>query len=78
MILTLLVLDLRLDHNRNFLYLLPLFQLFWVNIEGLFILGWVVLGAYLLTAGFISNASTGPGEMVAGFRRGLLYKPLFP
>ena len=48
LILTLLVLDLRLDHNRNFLFLLPVLQLFWVNIEGLFILGWVVMGAYLL------------------------------
>jgi tetratricopeptide (TPR) repeat protein len=52
LVLTLLVLDLRLDHNRNFLYLLPLFQLLWVNIEGLFILGWVAMGAYLVTNWF--------------------------
>ncbi len=52
LILTLLVLDLRLNHNRNFLYLLPWLQLFWVNIEGLFILGWIAMGAYLLTNWF--------------------------
>jgi hypothetical protein len=52
LILTLLVLDLRLDYNRNFLYLLPFFQLLWVNIEGLFILGWAAMGAYFLTNWF--------------------------
>ena len=50
--LTLLVLDLRWNHNRNFLYLLPLLQLLWVNIEGLFILGWIVMGAYLFSGWF--------------------------
>src|SRR5581483_11493979 len=52
LILTLLVLDLRLNHHRNFLYLLPLFQLLWVNIEGLFVLGWIAMGAYFLTNWF--------------------------
>src|SRR5581483_11304780 len=31
LILTLFVLDLRLEKNRNFLFLVPLFQLLWVN-----------------------------------------------
>jgi hypothetical protein len=52
LILTLLVLDLRWNRQRNLLYLLPLFQLLWVNIEGLFILGWVVMGAYLFSGWF--------------------------
>jgi hypothetical protein len=47
--LTLLVLDLRMNHNRNFLFLLPLFQLLWVNVEGLFFLGWAAMGAYGLS-----------------------------
>src|SRR5258708_6480288 len=49
--LTLLVLDLR-TRNKDFLYLLPLIQLFWVNIEGLFILGWFAMAAYALSGFF--------------------------
>ena len=52
LILTLVVLDLRLEKDRNFLFLLPLFQLVWVNMEGLFILGWAAMGSYLLTNWF--------------------------
>jgi len=52
LIATLWVLDLRLNRQRNLLYLLPLFQLLWVNIEGLFILGWVVMGAYFFSSWF--------------------------
>ncbi len=37
--LTLLILEYR-EKGRNYLYLLPLIQLFWVNMEGLFVLGW--------------------------------------
>ena len=32
--------------GKRTLWLLPLIQLLWVNIEGLFVLGWIVLGAY--------------------------------
>lgn len=52
LILTLLILDLRLNHDKNFLYFLPLIQVLWVNVEGLFILGWVAMAAYLLTNWF--------------------------
>ena len=49
--LTLLILEFR-EKNRNYLYWLPLIQLIWVNMEGLFILGWAALlvhaiGGYL-------------------------------
>lgn len=54
LILTMLILDLRMTHNRNLLFFLPLLQLFWVNIEGLFILGWVSMSAYFLS-GWIHN-----------------------
>ncbi len=43
--LTLYLLELR-EKNRNYLYLLPIIQWFWVNTEGLFVLGWAVLFAY--------------------------------
>jgi hypothetical protein len=52
LILTLVVLDLRLEKDRNLLFLLPLFQLVWVNMEGLFILGWAAMAAYFLTNWF--------------------------
>lgn len=42
---TLLVLELR-ARGRDFLYLLPFLQFFWINTEGLFILGWLVLAVY--------------------------------
>lgn len=50
--LTLWVLDLRVNRQKNLLFLLPLFQLIWVNVEGLFILGWVVMAAYLFSTWF--------------------------
>ncbi len=34
--------------RRSALWLLPLILLLWVNVEGLFVLGWVVIGCYLL------------------------------
>ncbi len=46
--LTLWVLDQRLRSNRNLLYLLPFIQVLWVNVEGLFPLGWACMGAYVL------------------------------
>ena len=52
LILTLWVLDQRFDHRRTLLFLLPILQLVWVNIEGLFILGWVVMGVYLFSGWF--------------------------
>jgi hypothetical protein len=49
--LTLIVLDLR-TRGRDFLFLLPLIQLLWVNMEGLFILGWFVMLAYAFSGRF--------------------------
>lgn len=49
---TLLVLDSRWTKRANFLFLLPLIQCLWANVEGLFVLGWVVMGAYLLSGLF--------------------------
>jgi len=47
--LTLWVLELRNTQNRDLLWLLPILQLVWVNVEGLFILGWVVMGLYVVS-----------------------------
>ncbi len=47
--LTLLVLDLR-ARGRNYLFYLPLIQLFWVNTEALFMLGWLAMGSYLISS----------------------------
>ena len=49
--LTLLILDYR-ERGRNYLRWLPLIQFFWVNTEGLFVLGWVALLAYGLNGFF--------------------------
>lgn len=47
--LTLWVLDIRVQKGRDLLFLLPLIQLFWVNMEGLFVLGWAAMGIYILS-----------------------------
>ena len=47
---TLLILDERVRRGRNGLLLLPLLQLVWVNVEGLFILGPLVTGIYLASS----------------------------
>lgn len=49
---TLLVLESRWNKRANFLFLLPLIQCLWANIEGLFVLGWVVMGTYVLSGLF--------------------------
>lgn len=41
------ILDSRVRRKRDLLFLLPLIQLLWVNTEGLFFLGPVVMGIYL-------------------------------
>jgi hypothetical protein len=46
--LTLWVLEARSRQNHNLIYWLPLIQLVWVNIEGLFPLGLILMGAYVL------------------------------
>ncbi|MGH7739563.1 MAG: tetratricopeptide repeat protein [bacterium] len=49
LLLTLLVLDERKKLGRLPWIFLPLLQIIWVNTEGLFVLEWVVLGAYLVS-----------------------------
>ncbi|MEO0206102.1 MAG: tetratricopeptide repeat protein, partial [candidate division WOR-3 bacterium] len=47
-VLMLLILDLYLFHKKNRLFFLPFIQLLWVNLHGLFILGWVIMICYLI------------------------------
>ena len=44
--LTLWVLENRFEGKKNLLYLLPFIQILWVNMHGLFPLGWAVMGVY--------------------------------
>ena len=53
------ILDGYQNRNRNFLYWLPLLMLFWVNLHGGFILGFLLAGVFLL--GNLRNV-IGPGE----------------
>src|SRR5258708_1822230 len=53
--LTLWVLDHRFHRKADLLFLLPLIQLLWVNMEGLFILGWAAMAAYLASSYFHSH-----------------------
>lgn len=46
---TLIILDHYFFNQKNYLSLLPIIQLFWVNFHGLFILGWVVELCYLFS-----------------------------
>ncbi len=48
------VLDERRARGRNFLWMLLIIHLLWVDIEGLFPLGWIVIGIYLVS-GLIHN-----------------------
>ncbi len=45
---TLWVLETYSSKRKPILWLLPLLQLVWVDIEGLFVLGWIAMGAYWL------------------------------
>ncbi len=47
--LTLYILESRYQQSRNLLFLLPFIQWFWVNTEGLFMLGWAVMALYGLS-----------------------------
>ncbi len=49
MALMLLTLDNYFYERKNYLFLLPLIQVLWVNFHGLFILGWVLMGFYFLS-----------------------------
>jgi tetratricopeptide (TPR) repeat protein len=55
MSLTLWVLDLRARQKRDLLFLLPPIHLAWANIEGLFGVGWALMGTYLLGGFFHSR-----------------------
>ncbi len=52
LIVTLLILDQYFHYKKNYLYLLPIIQLLWVNVHGLFILGWIATGTYLMSTWF--------------------------
>jgi hypothetical protein len=47
--LTLWILELRVTGKKDLLFLLPLIQWIWVNTEGLFFIGWVTMGFYVLS-----------------------------
>ena len=47
--ITLAMLDAYHYRGRNLLFILPVMQAIWVNTQGLFILGWVVMAAYCLS-----------------------------
>ncbi|UCG31305.1 MAG: tetratricopeptide repeat protein [candidate division WOR-3 bacterium] len=49
LILTLTILDQYFVHRRNYLFWLPVIQLFWVNLHGLFILGWFITATYFVS-----------------------------
>jgi hypothetical protein len=49
LLLVLVALDSRKNLGASLLFFLPALQVLWVNTEGLFILEWVVLGAYLIS-----------------------------
>ncbi|MEO0095207.1 MAG: tetratricopeptide repeat protein [candidate division WOR-3 bacterium] len=55
MVLMLIVLDYYFLYKKSFLFLLPLIQLLWANFHGLFILGWVVIGCYLISIFFTNK-----------------------
>ncbi len=48
----LLALEQRTARKRDFLYLLPILQVVWANMEGLFILGWGLMIVYLVSGIF--------------------------
>jgi tetratricopeptide (TPR) repeat protein len=50
--LTLWVLDERMNRRKNLLFLLPLIHLAWVNTQGLFAVGWIVMVFYLVSGFF--------------------------
>ena len=49
MLLMLIVLDEYFFYRRNRLFWLPVIQVFWVNLHGLFILGWIIIAAYFIS-----------------------------
>jgi hypothetical protein len=51
--------------GKKTLWLLPVLQLFWANIEGLFVLGWIALGAYWL-GGLIQRRKPDPALSLFG------------
>ncbi len=50
MTLVLFILDQYFYKKNNYLFLLPLIQIFWVNFHGLFILGWFLMSSYFLSS----------------------------
>jgi hypothetical protein len=52
LLFTLIIMDQYFYYNKNYLFWLLVVQLFWVNLHPLFIFGWVIIGAYLLSISF--------------------------
>ncbi len=46
----LIILDRYFHDRKNQLYILPIIQLLWVNLHGLFIIGWFLVGAYFISS----------------------------
>ncbi|MBN2570884.1 MAG: tetratricopeptide repeat protein [Ignavibacteriales bacterium] len=51
-LLTLIILDKYYYQQKNHLFFLPIIQIFWINLHGLFIIGWLIIGAYFLSIWF--------------------------
>lgn len=47
-----IVLDAYFKKKHRYLFLLPVIQLLWVNLHGLFIIGWFLVGAYFISQCF--------------------------
>ena len=54
---TLIILDQYFYHKKSYLFWLPIIAVLWVNLHGLFILGWIVMGAYLISILFRKRKS---------------------
>ena len=50
LVLMLYVLDQYFYHKKKYLFWLVIIQVLWVNFHGLFILGWVIMGAYFISS----------------------------
>jgi len=56
------ILDNFQHNNRNYLYFLPPIMLFWINLHGAFIMGFILIGVYLLYNIVMPFVSQGPGK----------------
>lgn len=73
-----LVMDPPAKNPQSFLWLLPVTMLFWVNLHGGFLLGFVFLGIYWVSAAWVwlRPAQTGFEDMLAKVRAGHRFRVL--